>query len=361
MIANPPGLSTRNNSPTAARSSRSSSEYSTSNDVTRSNTPLGKGAAVTVARAIDVRPASRASRRTDLGEIEAVGAAEPSKQFEICACSAAAVEHERCSSAANGGSNERRDEPAEATKPEMPRLGGRRGAEEVLHAANCSVSAMASRGPVVSRLYVRNLYSKLPTTPKEYDYMMRARSFSVVALVVMLTVAVAGCHKKIPQVAAAPPAPPPAAPAPPPPPPPPAAAPRAVPTPPALTDEEVFRRKTLDQLNAERPLADVFFDLDQSEIRADARGPLQANADWMKKWTEQIMLEGHGDSRGSSEYNLALGSRRANSVKDYLVSLGVPATRVTVVSKGKEAPFCTEENEACWRQNRRGHFVITGK
>jgi peptidoglycan-associated lipoprotein len=192
--------------------------------------------------------------------------------------------------------------------------------------------------------------------------MMRARSFSVVALVVMLTVAVSGCHKKIPQVAAAPPAPPPAAPAPPPPPPPPAAAPRAVPTPPPLTDEEVFRRKTLDQLNAERPLADVFFDLDMSEIRADARGLLQANADWMKKWTgTQIMLEGHGDSRGSAEYNLALGSRRANSVKDYLVSLGVPATRVTVVSKGKEAPFCTEETEACWQQNRRGHFLITGK
>ena len=73
------------------------------------------------------------------------------------------------------------------------------------------------------------------------------------------------------------------------------------------------------------------------------------------------MLEGHADSRGSSEYNLALGTRRANSVKDYLVSLGVPATRVTVVSKGKEAPFCREESEACWQQNRRGHFVITGK
>jgi len=82
----------------------------------------------------------------------------------------------------------------------------------------------------------------------------------------------------------------------------------------------------------------------------------------MKKWTgTQIMLEGHADSRGSSEYNLALGSRRANSVKDYLVSLAVPATRITVVSKGKEAPFCTEESESCWQQNRRGHFVITGK
>ena len=129
-----------------------------------------------------------------------------------------------------------------------------------------------------------------------------------------------------------------------------------------LTEEEIFQRKTLDQLNAERPLSDVFFDYDMSEIRADARGPLQANADWMKKFAgTQIVLEGHGDSRGSAEYNLALGSRRANSVKDYLVSLGVPTTRVTVVSKGKEAPFCTEETEACWQQNRRGHFLITGK
>src|SRR5438132_2748905 len=147
--------------------------------------------------------------------------------------------------------------------------------------------------------------------------MIRARYLSVVALGVVLTVAVSGCHKNVPQVAAAPPLPPPAAPpAPPPPPPPPAAAPRAVPAAAALTEEEIFQRKTLDQLNAERPLSDVFFDYDMSEIRADARGPLQADADWMKKWTgTQIVLEGHGDSRGSSEYNLALGSRRANRTK----------------------------------------------
>jgi peptidoglycan-associated lipoprotein len=194
--------------------------------------------------------------------------------------------------------------------------------------------------------------------------MMRARYFSVVALGVVLTLAVSGCHKNVPQVAAAPPLPPPAAPTPPPPPPPPSAA-AARPVPPVptgLTEDEIFQRKTLDQLNAERPLTDVFFDYDMSQIRTDARGPLQANADWIKRWTgTQITLEGHADSRGSSEYNLALGSRRANSVKDYLVSLGVPATRVTVVSKGKEAPFCTDETEACWQQNRRGHFLITGK
>jgi len=192
--------------------------------------------------------------------------------------------------------------------------------------------------------------------------MMRARYLSVVALGVVLTLAVSGCHKNVPQVAAAPPVPPPAAPPAPPPPAPPPAPPRAVPAPAALTEEEIFQRKTLDQLNAERPLGDVFFDYDMSEIRADARGPLQMNADWMKKWTgTQIMLEGHSDSRGTSEYNLALGSRRANTIRDYMVSLGVPTTRITVVSKGKEAPVCSDENEACWQQNRRGHFVVTGK
>ena len=118
----------------------------------------------------------------------------------------------------------------------------------------------------------------------------------------------------------------------------------------------------MDQLNAERPLADVFFDLDKSDLREDARPLLTRDADWLKRWTSvQVTLEGHADSRGSAEYNLGLGNRRASAVRDYLVSLGVPAGRVVVVSKGKEQPFCNEENEGCWSQNRRGHFVITGK
>ena len=106
----------------------------------------------------------------------------------------------------------------------------------------------------------------------------------------------------------------------------------------------------------------MFFDLDKSEVRDDAKPALQKDADWMKKWTStQITLEGHCDSRGSAEYNLGLGSRRANAVRDYLVSLGVPTARVTVISKGKEQPFCNDETESCWQQNRRGHFLITGK
>jgi peptidoglycan-associated lipoprotein len=178
------------------------------------------------------------------------------------------------------------------------------------------------------------------------------------------TIVVAGCSKKVPQAAPAPPPPPPPAavtpppPAPPPPPPRAAAAPVQAP----LTEDEIFARKSLDQLNAERPLDDVFFDLDKSEIRAEARGALQKDSDWMKRWTStRITVEGHCDSRGSSEYNLALGSRRATAVKDYLVSLGVPTGRLTIVSKGKEQPFCNDENESCWQQNRRGHFVITAK
>jgi len=147
---------------------------------------------------------------------------------------------------------------------------------------------------------------------------------------------------------------------PPPPPAPPPPAPAPAPRP--LTEEEIFARKSVAQLNDERPLDDVLFDLDKSEIREDAKGRLQKDADWMKKWTStQVSVEGHCDSRGSAEYNLALGSRRANAVKEYLTNLGVAAGRLTVVSKGKEQPVCSENGESCWQQNRRGHFVITAK
>jgi peptidoglycan-associated lipoprotein len=182
-------------------------------------------------------------------------------------------------------------------------------------------------------------------------------------LALAVTLAVSSCAKKTPPPAPAPAPPPPAAPATPPaPPPPPRAAAPAPTAPGSLSEEEVFARKSLEELNAEHPLEDVYFDLDKSDIRADARASLQKNSDWLKRWTSaQLTLEGHCDSRGSAEYNLELGTRRATAVKDYLVSLGVPAPRVTIVSKGKEQPFCTQEEESCWQQNRRGHFLITGK
>jgi len=191
--------------------------------------------------------------------------------------------------------------------------------------------------------------------------MTRVRQL-VPVLALTAAVALAGCHKKVAPPAPAPPPPPTATPAPPPPqapPPPPAARPAP---PPALTEDQIFANKSLADLNAEKPLGDVYFDLDESTIRDDAKSPLQRNADWLKRWTStQITVEGHADERGSAEYNLALGSRRADAVKQYLVSLGVQAGRITVVSKGKEQPVCTEEAESCWQQNRRGHFIVSAK
>ena len=187
------------------------------------------------------------------------------------------------------------------------------------------------------------------------------RVFGAIALTAV--VAVSACAKKKP-------APPPAAPVPAPaeqprttpqPPPPPPPAPRDTGQPP-LTEDQIFARTTLEELNAQKPLGDAYFDLDSQQIRNDARPVLQKDADWMKRWTTtKVMVEGHADSRGTAEYNLALGERRAAAVRDYLVNLGVGADRIQVVSKGKESPVCTDENEACWQQNRRGHFVITAK
>jgi peptidoglycan-associated lipoprotein len=134
------------------------------------------------------------------------------------------------------------------------------------------------------------------------------------------------------------------------------------PPPRPLTEEEIFARKSLDDLNNEHPLDDAYFDYDKSTVRADAQSVMQKNADWLKRWSStQISIEGHCDERGSAAYNLGLGSRRATAVKDYLVNLGVPASRITIVSKGKEQPFCAQADESCWQQNRRGHFMITGK
>ena len=103
---------------------------------------------------------------------------------------------------------------------------------------------------------------------------------------------------------------------------------------------------------------DAYFDYDKADIRPDARTALSKTADYLKAHPSiKVTVEGHCDERGSTEYNLGLGDRRANAVKQYLVSLGVSADRLSTVSFGKEKPFCRESNEACWQQNRRGHFV----
>ncbi len=114
------------------------------------------------------------------------------------------------------------------------------------------------------------------------------------------------------------------------------------------TDEELFLKE----------VRDAYFDYDKADIRPDARTALSKTADFLKANTRfKVTIEGHCDERGSTEYNLGLGDRRASAVKQYLVSLGVSADRLSTVSFGKEKPFCMESAEACWQQNRRGHFV----
>jgi len=119
---------------------------------------------------------------------------------------------------------------------------------------------------------------------------------------------------------------------------------------------------SLDELNSTSPLDSVFFDLDQSELLAAGRTALSRNADWMRRWAStRVTVEGHCDDRGTNEYNLALGERRAAAVRDYLVSLGIAGNRVVTVSRGEESPVCTDQHEGCWSRNRRGAFVVTTK
>jgi peptidoglycan-associated lipoprotein len=105
--------------------------------------------------------------------------------------------------------------------------------------------------------------------------------------------------------------------------------------------------------------ADIHFDFDKYDIREDAKPILQNIASWLlKNPSAKILTEGHCDERGTSEYNLALGDRRARGVRDYLVALGIPSGRIEMISYGKEKPICTEKTEECWAKNRRAHFVI---
>jgi peptidoglycan-associated lipoprotein len=107
-----------------------------------------------------------------------------------------------------------------------------------------------------------------------------------------------------------------------------------------------------------KEVRDAYFDLDKADIRADAREALSHTAEFLRNYPQlKVTIEGHCDERGSTEYNLALGDRRAAAVKQYLVSQGISADRLSTVSFGKEKPFCTESNEDCWQKNRRGHFV----
>jgi len=133
------------------------------------------------------------------------------------------------------------------------------------------------------------------------------------------------------------------------------------PTPVRLTEDSTTSR-SLDDLNREALLKPAFFPVDSFDLDDSGRAVVSANADVLKKYpTWKITVEGHADERGTPEYNLALGDKRASAVKAYLVSLGIPGDRLQTISYGKEFPFEPGHDENAWSKNRRAHFVITAK
>jgi peptidoglycan-associated lipoprotein len=117
-----------------------------------------------------------------------------------------------------------------------------------------------------------------------------------------------------------------------------------------------------DELRRRGFSPDIYFDYDESSLTDESRDRLARNADLLKSQPQFLVtIEGHADSRGTNEYNLALGERRANAVRDYLTSLGVAGERLRTISYGEERGVCTEEADNCWSQNRRAHMIITGR
>jgi peptidoglycan-associated lipoprotein len=278
-----------------------------------------------------------------VSQIDAERATVAAQQPKVVAGSAPAIQDarvtsalERCRRVFEEGTNE----AAEAMKPKMLALGAGRHFEKSIH--------VQSPGLVGDSILEEKLMK---------------RRFTLGALAMFsLALAAEGCREKKPPVTAPPP-PPPAQTQPetkpqppPPPPPPPAEQPRQA------TEDEIFAKTTLEELNAKGVLGDVLFAYDSTELTPEGRGTIQKNSDYLKRWpTTKVMVEGHADSRGTNEYNLALGEKRADVTRDYLVSLGVANDRVTIVSKGEEQPVCTEETESCWQRNRRGKFIFTAK
>jgi peptidoglycan-associated lipoprotein len=187
---------------------------------------------------------------------------------------------------------------------------------------------------------------------------------ALMLIAVLLVLTISACGKKKPPVARPSPPPPPSAtstaPSRPPAPPEPVSEPTIVPPEPVRDD--AISAASLDDLNKSSPLKPVFFELDSSDLSGTAQRALDENASLLKRypsWT--ITVEGHCDERGTAEYNLALGERRAIAARAYLVSLGIPADRLRTVSYGKEFPFDPGHDESAFAKNRRAHFVITAK
>jgi len=171
----------------------------------------------------------------------------------------------------------------------------------------------------------------------------------------------AGCAKRPAMTAASAPPPTgvaaPAAPAPPPPPP--VAAAPTPPPPAAVAPAPDPPRPAPKDFAAVDALKPIFFEFDKYDIRPNDRKVLDANAEWLKANANQLVLiEGHCDERGTNEYNLGLGERRARATMNHLVNQGVQASRITIVSYGEERPICSEKTEACWQRNRRASFLV---
>jgi len=184
-----------------------------------------------------------------------------------------------------------------------------------------------------------------------------------VVITVALALSVGACAKKKPPVAR--PIPPPPAMAPdttptrPPAPPEPV---RETPIPPEPVTSDPLTATDIDQINKNSPFQPIFYGFDSAEVDAGSQKVLNANADILRKYPSWVItIEGHSDERGTAEYNLALGERRAAAARTYLVSLGIPADRLKTVSYGKEFPFDPGHDEAAWAKNRRAHFVVTSK
>ena len=190
---------------------------------------------------------------------------------------------------------------------------------------------------------------------------MRRNPMFVTALLLVAAFTADGCARRRAAATAPPPPPPPFEQPSAVPPAPPAPIVDNQPTEPVLAAEAVTERN-LEELNKDNPLKPAFFPLDSADLDEAARSVVAANADVIKRYPQWVItIEGHCDERGTTEYNLALGERRANAAKDYLVRLGVDASRVSIISYGEERPVDPGHDESAWSKNRRAAFVVLSK
>ena len=199
---------------------------------------------------------------------------------------------------------------------------------------------------------------------------MSVRFIRLAAMLMVIALATSACSRKKPPVARPTPPPPSATTntgGAPPPPPAPLAEPEppvaSVPAEPGISSSAVdYNARSLDELNRESPLQPVYYALDSADVAADMQGTLQKNSEILRQYPSWVVtIEGHCDERGTAEYNLALGERRAQAARAYLMSLGIPAERIKIVSYGKEFPFDPGTTEEAYAKNRRAHFVVTSK